>query len=114
MCFSYDVYTGNVKKINLGDTSTCKLGIAHNFSFSDDIYIKNLTSYTIQHILDVRAKYTDCSFAEMYGEKMYLFGDLVTAHQKNDFAVMSAYGFNRKITESECVAELMKLYQKLT
>ncbi|MDE5772706.1 MAG: class I SAM-dependent DNA methyltransferase [Ruminococcus sp.] len=69
---------------------------------------------TAQHILDVRAKYPDCSFADMYGEKMYLFSDLVTAHQKNDLAVMNAYGFDRKITESECVAELIKLYQKLT
>ncbi|MDE5765245.1 MAG: methylase [Ruminococcus sp.] len=69
---------------------------------------------TAQHILDVRAKYSDCSLADMYGEKMYLFSDLVTAHQKNDLAVMNAYGFDRKITESECVAELIKLYQKLT
>ena len=69
---------------------------------------------TAQHILDVRAKYPDCSFAEMYGEKMYLFSDLVTAHQQNDLAVMNAYGFSKTITESECVAELMKLYQKLT
>lgn len=69
---------------------------------------------TAQHILDVRAKYPDCSLADMYGDKMYLFSDLVTAHQQNDLAVMQAYGFDRKITESECVAELMKLYQKLT
>lgn len=32
---------------------------------------------------------------------------LVTTHQTNDLAVMSAYDFDRKI------AELMKLYQKL-
>ena len=69
---------------------------------------------TAQHILDVRAKYPECSFAEMYGDKMYLFSDLVTAHQANDLAVMSAYDFDKKITESECVAELMKMYQKLT
>jgi len=70
---------------------------------------------TAQNILDVRAKYADSSFADMYGEKMYLYGDLVTAHQLNDKAVMEAYGFNYKtMTESECVAELMKMYQKLT
>lgn len=28
---------------------------------------------TAQHILDVRAKYPNCSFAEMYGDKMYPF-----------------------------------------
>ncbi|MDE6781914.1 MAG: hypothetical protein K2J40_10735 [Ruminococcus sp.] len=50
----------------------------------------------------------------MYGEKMYLFSDLVTAHQQNDLAVILVYNFDRKITESECVAELLKLYQKLT
>lgn len=70
---------------------------------------------TAQHILDVRAKYSDSSFADMYGENMYLYGDLVTAHQLNDRAVMEAYGFWGKLnTESECVAELMKMYQKLT
>ena len=39
--------------------------------------------------------------------------ELRKAHQENDKAVMEAYGFNwRTMTESECVAELMKLYQK--
>ena len=70
---------------------------------------------TAQHILDVRAKYSESSFADMYGENMYLYGDLVTAHQLNDKAVMQAYGFWGKLnSESECVAELMKMYQKLT
>lgn len=70
---------------------------------------------TAQNILDVRAKYSDSSFADMYGENMYLYADLVTAHQANDRAVMEAYGFWGKLnTESECVAELMKMYQRLT
>ncbi|MBR3421622.1 MAG: hypothetical protein IKG98_06120 [Ruminococcus sp.] len=43
-----------------------------------------------------------------------LFADLVSAHQANDKAVMEAYGFWGKLnTESECVAELMKMYQSL-
>ena len=67
-----------------------------------------------QSILDARAKYPDCSLADMYGEKMYLFSDLVKAHEANDNAVCEAYGFPKNITESECVAELMKMYQKLT
>ena len=70
---------------------------------------------TAQHILDVRAKYSDSSFADMYGDKMYLYGDLVTAHQMNDKAVMEAYGsWGRLNSESECVAELMRMYQELT
>ena len=41
--------------------------------------------------------------------------ELRKAHQDNDRAVMAAYGFPIKtMTESQCVAELFKLYQKLT
>lgn len=46
---------------------------------------------------------------------MYLFPELLKAHQQNDKAVMQAYGFSIKdMTESLCVAELMKMYQNLT
>ena len=70
---------------------------------------------TAQAILDARALYTDCSFSDMYGEKMYMFPKLLQAHQANDRAVMQAYGFEIKtMTESTCVAELMKMYQKMT
>ncbi len=45
---------------------------------------------------------------------MYLYPELVLAHQNNDRAVMQAYGFSIKdMTENSCVEELMKLYQKL-
>ena len=40
--------------------------------------------------------------------------DLRKAHKANDKAVMQAYGFKQDMTESEIVAELMKMYQKLT
>ena len=40
--------------------------------------------------------------------------ELRKAHQANDKAVMQAYGFNLKMTESECVAKLFKMYEKLT
>ncbi|MBR3623474.1 MAG: hypothetical protein IKN43_09040 [Selenomonadaceae bacterium] len=39
--------------------------------------------------------------------------ELRCAHQANDRAVMAAYGFDAKMTEAECVAELFKLYQEL-
>ena len=67
---------------------------------------------TAQAILDARAKYPDCSLADLYDETT-MPPELRKAHQANDFAVMAAYGFDRKITESECVAELMKRYQEL-
>ncbi len=72
---------------------------------------------TAQTILDARAQYPDCSLADMYGEKMYLFPELLKAHQNNDRAVMLAYGFTKEhpaySSESACVAELMKRYQDL-
>lgn len=41
--------------------------------------------------------------------------ELREAHQNNDRAVMLTYGFSVKnMTESKCVAELMKLYLALT
>lgn len=69
---------------------------------------------TAQAILDARALYPDCSLADLYDE-LTMPVELRKAHQANDKAVMQAYGFNYKtMTESECVAELMKLYQELT
>lgn len=75
---------------------------------------KAMIEQTAQGILDARAQYPELTFAEMYGEKMYLLPNLLKAHQQNDKAVMRAYGFDIKTTtETSCVAELMKLYQKI-
>ncbi len=69
---------------------------------------------TAQAILDARNLYPDCSLADLYDE-VTMPPELRTAHQRNDKAVMQAYGFWGKLnTESACVAELMKMYQKLT
>ncbi len=69
---------------------------------------------TAQAILDARAMYPDASLADLYDE-LTMPPELRTAHQKNDRAVMEAYGFWGKLnSESECVAELMKMYQALT
>ena len=75
---------------------------------------KSKIEHTAQMILDARAKYSECSLAELYDETL-MPAELRKAHQLNDRAVMEAYGFWGKLnTESECVAELMKMYQKLT
>lgn len=68
---------------------------------------------TAQAILDARAKYPDSSLADLYDETL-MPPELRKAHQANDRAVMAAYGFSTKMTESECVAELFKLYESLT
>ena len=68
---------------------------------------------TAQAILDARALYPDCSLADLYDESV-MPPELRKAHQQNDKAVMQAYGFWGKLnTETECVAELMKIYQSL-
>lgn len=69
---------------------------------------------TAQTLLDARNKYSNCTYADMYGDKMYLFSDLVAAHEDNDKAVLAAYGFNNKITENEIVEELFKMYKQIT
>ena len=69
---------------------------------------------TAQAILDAREKYPNSSLADLYDE-LTMPVELRKAHQQNDIAVMEAYGFDwHKMTESDCVAELMKMYQKLT
>ena len=69
---------------------------------------------TAQAILDARALYPDSSLADLYDE-LTMPVELRKAHQDNDRAVMQAYGFDVKtMTESQCVAELFKLYQELT
>lgn len=71
---------------------------------------------TAQAILDARALYPDSSLADLYDE-LTMPVELRKAHQDNDRAVMQAYGFNSKAMEDKeslIVAELFKLYQKLT
>ena len=68
---------------------------------------------TAQAILDARALYPDSSLADLYDE-VAMPPELRKAHQQNDKVVMQAYGFSVKdMTESMCVAELMKMYQDL-
>jgi len=70
---------------------------------------------TAQAILDARALYPYSSLANLYDE-LTMPVELRRAHQDNDRAVMAAYGFPVKstFTESQCVAELFKMYQELT
>ena len=71
---------------------------------------------TAQEILDARAKYPDCSLADLYDPDV-MPPELRTAHQNNDKAVKAAYGLKKGDaaydSESARVAFLMKLYQKI-
>ena len=68
---------------------------------------------TAQAILDARALYPTDSLADLYDETV-MPAELRKAHRANDAAVMEAYGFQKDMTESEIVADLFKLYEKLT
>ncbi|MBO4544796.1 MAG: hypothetical protein J5773_03330, partial [Verrucomicrobia bacterium] len=67
---------------------------------------------TAQAILNARARHPKISLAKMY-TSMHLYPELLEAHEKNDKAVMEAYGFSKDMTEPEIVGELMKMYQAL-
>ena len=96
-----------------------------DYSYSRDIVYNNFPwptptdeqkakiEETAQQILDARALYPDSSLADLYDERT-MPAELRRAHQENDRAVMQAYGFDIKMNESECVAELFKHYQVLT
>ena len=64
---------------------------------------------TAQNILDCRNNYPDASLADLY-DPILMPKDLHDAHKKNDRAVMEAYGFDLRMSESEIVGKLMKLY----
>ena len=88
--------------------------VYNNFPWCDpDEKQKATIEKTAQMILDARAKYPDCSLADLYDETT-MPPELRKAHQANDKAVMQAYGFNKDMTESEIVSQLMKMYQRLT
>ena len=74
---------------------------------------KQTIEQTAQAILDARAKFPDASLADLYDETT-MPSELRKAHQANDRAVKAAYGFDTKISEAECVAQLMSMYQEFT
>lgn len=75
---------------------------------------------TAKEILNVRTKYSTSSLAALYDDHI-MPSDLRTAHQKNDRAVMEAYGMTKIVdgkktwlTESETVARLFEMYEEIT
>ena len=73
---------------------------------------KRKIEQTAQGILDARKLYPNSSLADLY-DPLLMPAELRNAHTENDRAVMKAYGFDIKMSEVDCVAELMKMYQKL-
>lgn len=99
--------------------------IKSDYRYSNDIVYNNFPwcsptdeqkqriEQTAREILDARALYPDSSLSDLYDE-ISMPPELRKAHTKNDKAVMQAYGFSIKdTTEESCVAELMKIYQRI-
>ena len=84
--------------------------VYNNFPFPDKNFEK--ISATAEKILQIRKNYPESSLADLYDPTL-MPKDLRDAHKKNDLAVMEAYGFDKNFSESEIIAELLKLYQKL-
>lgn len=99
----------------LGEGYRYSPAIYNNFPWPEATDIqKEKIIKTAQMIIDARNKYFNSSLSSLYNE-LTMPPELRKAHRENDKAVMEAYGFNWKtMTESECVAELMKMYQLLT
>ena len=74
---------------------------------------KSKIEQTAKAILDARALFPDASLADLYDE-LGMPPELRKAHHENDKAVLSAYGFKADMSEAEIVAELFKMYEKLT
>jgi len=123
MLYHFGVLTSNV---HMAWMRTVCGRLKSDYRYSKDIVYNNFPwcspteeqkakiEKTAQMILDARAKYPDCSLADLYDEAV-MPPELRKAHQLNDRAVMEAYGFWGKLnSESECVAELMGMYREMT
>ena len=74
---------------------------------------KNKIEKTAQKILEARTLYPESSLSDLYDE-IAMPVELRKAHQANDRAVMEAYGMKvGDTTESDSVAQLFKMYEKL-
>lgn len=88
--------------------------VYNNFPWPDaDEAAQKRIEQSAQAILDARALYPDSSLADLY-DPVLMPAELREAHRQNDRAVMAAYGFSQKITESECVAALFALFSHHT
>ena len=79
----------------------------------DSASLRGKVEMTAQAILDVRAKFPNESFANLYDETLMPV-ELRKAHAANDRAVLAAYGLKPDTPEPEIVAHLFGLYAEAT
>ena len=78
---------------------------------------KKIIEKTARGIIDARKLYPEKTLAEMYSN-IFLFPELLYAHQRNDIAVLSAYGVTNKSIEYSTKSAfienvLMKRYEEI-
>lgn len=66
---------------------------------------------TAQHILDIRDKYKDKTYTYLYNPDTMPY-DLLLAHERNDKAVMEAYGMKDDYSSSKILDKLIRMYSK--
>ena len=66
---------------------------------------------TAQHILDVREKYANKTYKYLYDQKTMPY-DLLLAHERNDKAVMEAYGMRDDYSSFKILDKLIRMYAK--
>ncbi len=127
--YHFGILTSNV---HMAWMRTVAARLKSDYTYSKDIVYNNFPwpnptdgqrekiEQTAQAILNARNLYPDSSLADLYDE-LTMPSELRKAHMQNDKAVMQAYGFTKVeagkkkwLSEDECVAELMKLYQEMT
>lgn len=88
--------------------------IYNNFPWpTPDDKSKEKIEKTAQTILDTRSNYPNDSLADLY-DNTTMPPDLRKAHEANDKAVLQAYGLPNNASESDILAHLFKMYEKLT
>lgn len=113
-----------ISNVHMAWMRTTCMRLKSDYSYSKDVVYNNFPwpepteeqrtkiEQTAKDILDARTLYPNSTLADLYDE-LLMPPELRKAHQENDKAVMRAYGFSiKEMTETSCVAELMKLYQK--
>ncbi len=74
---------------------------------------KEAITKTAEGIIDARRKFPDASLSDLY-DPVTMPYELRKAHHANDKAVMEAYGFSNKLTETEIVFSLIEMYNNIT
>lgn len=88
--------------------------VYNNFPWPDaDEKQKEAITETAKIILKIRNKYSQSTLADLY-DPLTMPADLREAHEKNDNAVLKAYGLDKKSTDVKIIRHLFEMYDKLT